>query len=1073
MKKLAAVLCLLALLCLAGCGGSDAASVTETAASDTTTTLMIYMIGSDLEAQAGAGSRDLQEIAASGVDLDRVNVVVYAGGSPHWHNESASAEEHTLLLLTAEGFTKITSTAASSMGGAECLTNFLNYGVANFPADEYALILWDHGDGPVIGYGKDMLFDNDSLTLQEMAQALENSPFGETQKLSWVGFDACLMASAELACVWAPYADYLVASQEVEPSFGWDYDFLSHVGQQDTPTLMHALTDSYLAACLEYYESRGYENRDTTLSCMDLSYAPQLNEAINALFSKAAQEVDANYNTLTAKRVQTRALGRASTGSEYDLIDLNDMAAQLLDVYPEEAGAIRSILESMVVANATNAENCCGLSLYYPFYNKYYFEESWGAVYDQLGLFPEYLNYLQNYQTIWLQNDMLENASSEIPEVSSAGSYTLQLTEEQAETFASARYYILVRDGEEYFTRIYSSHNVTNRDGLLTANFDGNVLYAKDNFGNYQIPVAIEHDTVNGQTRYSVYATLSNYSLDLLAVPEDLEFIVQAHRFGLSIDNRTKEVTVNSLVPYDHQTGSELLTGGKLEDTDLSDWACCLFVHDDHRYLSRYENGAIMPVEQWDASTMFSAVEFPVENGIEFVCAPLVKGEYYLLFEVEDTQGNRYCSELLPIQADGQLEEPAPVDPIDVSWTEGDRVLLTEQAGVTVYLEKKNISILSDKEHYVLTVTNNNDFPVHVNGTKVFWNENILCDDHFSYLIAEPGQTVTADSGTGMGTFAELGLWKQDGTLSFSLEIQNSITGAYLLPVQTFRVAISARQILSPDLVSTESNRFDQPLYHALAREQVLLDTAEYKVTLLGLGGNGQEGLWAADMNGVLCIENHTDHPLILEPIGAALNGVYVDTYTLGYADTIPAHSKTYQFFEISSYKLEPAGITSIADITLLLQRTDYSPLFSGNSLSELFWCPLNLAQSGPASPFEEGGQVLFEENGIRVSLLRSESDDEYHDSWYLTIVNDTDRDISLGLTDIVINGVSNDRRDTRLFLSDAAVGAHQKAVCELSYSDYNSEMPLQSASFRFWVMDFLGESILFTGSEEISLSAP
>ena len=142
-----------------------------------TTTVMVYMIGSDLEAKAGSGTKDLAEMAASGVDLEHVNLVVYAGGSPHWHNEAASSEEHRVLTLGAEGFTAVAATDPASMGGSECLTNFLNYAYTNYPADQYALILWDHGDGPVIGYGRDMLFDNDSLTLSEMEQALAASPF--------------------------------------------------------------------------------------------------------------------------------------------------------------------------------------------------------------------------------------------------------------------------------------------------------------------------------------------------------------------------------------------------------------------------------------------------------------------------------------------------------------------------------------------------------------------------------------------------------------------------------------------------------------------------------------------------------------------------------------------------------------------------------------------------------------------------------------------------------------------------------------------------------------------------------
>ena len=1058
MKRWLLWLLLLTVLVLSGCGAPDLPEKT---------TVMVYMIGSDLEAQAGAGTRDLMEMAASGVDLSKVNVVVYAGGAPHWHNENARAEEHSLLWLTAEGFQKITSIPTTSMGQAACLSNFLTYAHTNFPADEYALILWDHGDGPVIGYGKDMLFDNDTLTLEEMGQAMKNSPFAQ-EKLAWVGFDACLMASAELSCVWSDYADFLVASQETEPSFGWNYNFLSAVGQETTPALLKQLTQGYLSSCMEYYESRGYENRDTTLSCVDLSYAPALNSAINDLFAQAAPAVSEQYNTLTAKRVQTRALGRASTGSEYDLIDLQDMAEQLKELYPKQTAAIQKILEDMVVENATNAVGCCGLSLYYPFYNKYYFEESWGKTYESLGLFPEYGNYLENYQKIWLQSDKLDVATSQAPQKSAVNTYTLQLTGQQQENYASARYYILVRDGEEYFTRIYSSHDVTNRDGLLSANFDGNVLYVKDGFGGYQIPVAIEHDTVAGQTRYSVFATLTNYSLDLMEYPEDFETKISAHRFGLSIDNQTKEVTVNSLSPYDHTTGSDVLVGGKLEETDLSQWTNCLFIHDDHRYLTRYENGAIMPVEQWEKSTLFSGVEYSVENGIEFVCAPLVKGEYYLLFEVEDTQGNRYCSELLPIQAEGELEQPQKAESIDISFPQGQRVLLTDVSGVSVYLEKKDLGISAPSEKYVLSATNQNDFAVHINGSQVFWND-VYCDNYFSGFTVPAGETVTCDTGTDLGVFSQLGLWTAPGQLSFDLSIRKSISGAFILWEQPFCVILSRETMLSPNPDMTTYYDFSAPQFDAQADRQVLLDTPEFSLTLLGLGGAGEKG-FTDTLRGVLLVENRTREPLILELQGAAINGVYVNAYTQGYFDTVPALSKSYQFFELDDYAMDPWALTSVEEITLLLQKTEYSPLFSGNSLSELHWCPVKLSRSGTATPFPEGEQVLFEEAGVRVCLIRSERPYETSCQWYLSIVNDSDQDIALGVTDLRIDG---EDRNEGVSLYDANLGAGQKTVCRLGYTDYSGEQMPQSICFRLWIMDFKKEAILYTGQQEILLNIP
>ena len=264
MKKWLSVLLVLSVLwSLAACSGGEGKS-------SESTTLMIYMVGSDLEAKSAAGSDDLNEIKDSGIDTGSNNVLIMTGGTPAWHNDVAGKTENTIIKLTSDGYEQETSLTQTSMGEAETLTAFLDYCVENNPSEHYALILWNHGNGPLIGYGKDILFQNDSLTLAEMDAAMQASSFGKDKKLDWVGFDACLMASAELACVWDDYADYLIASQEVEPAFGWTYDFLLNLGKEDTHDLVNTLTDHYLAACLDYFEKKGYDDRDTTLACLDL-----------------------------------------------------------------------------------------------------------------------------------------------------------------------------------------------------------------------------------------------------------------------------------------------------------------------------------------------------------------------------------------------------------------------------------------------------------------------------------------------------------------------------------------------------------------------------------------------------------------------------------------------------------------------------------------------------------------------------------------------------------------------------------------------------------------------------------
>ena len=173
--------------------------------------VLVYMVGSDLEASYGYATRDMQEMEESGIDFDINNLVIYAGGSRMWKSDIPS-NQNNVLDMSREGEDRVVAATkhTSDMGAPETLAAFLEYAVEYYPAEHYALIFWDHGGGSIYGYGNDTLYSGDSLLLSEMDTVLAASPFGEngSAHLDWVGFDACLMSTAENAVVWSKYADY-------------------------------------------------------------------------------------------------------------------------------------------------------------------------------------------------------------------------------------------------------------------------------------------------------------------------------------------------------------------------------------------------------------------------------------------------------------------------------------------------------------------------------------------------------------------------------------------------------------------------------------------------------------------------------------------------------------------------------------------------------------------------------------------------------------------------------------------------------------------------------------------------
>ena len=107
-----------------------------------------------------------------------------------------------------------------NMGNPETLAWFISKTVENYPAEHYALILWNHGDN-WHGFGWDET-DHDYLSIAEIKEVLSNA----TISVDILGFDACLMSSIEVTYTLSltGKVHIIVASEEYIPGYGWPYD---------------------------------------------------------------------------------------------------------------------------------------------------------------------------------------------------------------------------------------------------------------------------------------------------------------------------------------------------------------------------------------------------------------------------------------------------------------------------------------------------------------------------------------------------------------------------------------------------------------------------------------------------------------------------------------------------------------------------------------------------------------------------------------------------------------------------------------------------------------------------------
>ena len=327
-------------------------------------TILVYMCGTDLESLGFSASTDIFE--AFNAELgENINFVFQTGGTNEWSYSEIAADKIQRFELTEDYFNLVDEQSLTSMGRSSTLSDFIEWGVENYPADNMGLIFWNHGGGSISGVCFDERFDYDSLTLDEIDKALSNNFDNMTEKFEFIGFDACLMATLETANMLVPYANYMFASEELEPSNGWDYtamlDFLAKSPDADGAALGKAIGEAYYEHCkLDAFEYTA------TLSVTKLSEI----DALITSFDKTAQQMyESGKFTDIVKAIQSADSfgGNNRTEGFTNMVDLGGILEAASD-YCSNADDTLDKLKSAIryKKNGIQHGRASGLSIYYP-----------------------------------------------------------------------------------------------------------------------------------------------------------------------------------------------------------------------------------------------------------------------------------------------------------------------------------------------------------------------------------------------------------------------------------------------------------------------------------------------------------------------------------------------------------------------------------------------------------------------------------------------------------------------------------------------------------------------------------
>lgn len=328
-------------------------------------TILVYMCGANLESEKGQASADMEEVMSVPYN-GKVRVAVQCGGAAEWKC-GYSSDVITRAVNTENGFEVVEELPSASMGESEVLADFVRWGVESYPSANIGLVLWNHGGGSISGVCFDELYDDDSLSLREIDQALNSVYDIMTERFEFIGFDACLMGTFEMANILVPYAKYMFASEEKEPGGGWDYatvvEYLSENEDASADELGRVQCESYYQICTD-----NDEYIDSTFSIIDLSKIDRLVKE----FDKTAKEI---YESKKKNYIVRRMENSANFGGNTDrkgytnMVDIKSVLKNV-DGYAKNAGNTLEALDEVVIYNAAGPlhNSVGGLSMYYPLF---------------------------------------------------------------------------------------------------------------------------------------------------------------------------------------------------------------------------------------------------------------------------------------------------------------------------------------------------------------------------------------------------------------------------------------------------------------------------------------------------------------------------------------------------------------------------------------------------------------------------------------------------------------------------------------------------------------------------------
>lgn len=349
-----------------GIGGGSTLDFTTAAAPADTWTLMVYVAGdNNLEPFALSDLNEMESVLGLPAS---VNIMVMVDRAAGFSSASGNWTDTRRAQIVADGanttVTSLSNAATSvgelNMGDGANLTSFIDWAKLNAPAQNYGLVIWDHGGG-LAGAAWDDASAGDNLRVSEIRAAVDAS---SVAKFDIIGFDCCQMAMAEVAFALRDLTDVFIGSEENEPGDGWAYNtFLTAL------KLNPNMTDVQLAqSIVSAYGAAFAGQNDITLSALSTAKLSALDTALDGFVATALAASAADQTKIAEAAQAAHRFPSGDTAPWRDLVDFmeNVMSRTATVALDNASAAVIDAVRDAVIAITSTVPEAEGLSINLP-----------------------------------------------------------------------------------------------------------------------------------------------------------------------------------------------------------------------------------------------------------------------------------------------------------------------------------------------------------------------------------------------------------------------------------------------------------------------------------------------------------------------------------------------------------------------------------------------------------------------------------------------------------------------------------------------------------------------------------